>query len=384
MQAPKLLWTPEASPLVPRQMDAFRALISKKYDLKLGQSGSFRRVRRPAERVGIADSYEELHQWSISEPERFWEEIWGFTNVISSAPWDSVLDTTVKMDAIPKWFRGAKLNWAENQLRRTDSKVALIEVSEPMAGEALSYDRISYAELYHRVYLVSLALRKLGLKENEVFGYYGPTSSASVILLLAVNSIGAIWSSAAADFGAVGVVERFSQLDLWGIVGVNAVRYNGKVLDQREKLETVVESLEKTRSEKLHVFVVDYLKEGKRVGEERMMLDELIALGQAEADRLGVVKGQEKIDFYQSDFSQPIFILFSSGTTGKVSLVLIHSFAPIPLRFCCTGLLLIRLRSRKRSCTELEGCYYNRRRSTYSTATSPSLPSSFTTRLRDG
>lgn len=267
------------------------------------------------------ECYEDLYRWSIAEVERFWEEIWEFTGVISSARWTSVLDTTVKMDAVPKWYSGARLNFSENLLRNRSEKDALIEVSEPMKGEPLSYDRISYNELYQRVSFVALALKTMGLKENMIFAFYGPTSSASVILFLAVNSIGAIWSSAAADFGAQGVVERFSQFGskLWGIAGVNAVRYNGKRLDQREKLETVVKVLAGGRNEPLRVIVVDYLKEGKRAGEERMMLDELIAVGRSEADRLGVTKGQEEINFYQGNFDQPAFILFSSGTTGKVS-----------------------------------------------------------------
>lgn len=160
------------------------------------------------------------------------------------------------------------------------------------------------------------------MKPNDILAYYGPTSIASVVLLLATTAMGAIWSSAAADFGPTGVSERFEQFGerLWGVVGVESVRYNGKTLGQREKLGKVVDGLRVGRERKLEVVLVDYLGEGLSVlGEGDIKFDELLEMGR----KLEESSGKKEIDFYQVDFDHPLWVLFSSGTTGKVSILVI-------------------------------------------------------------
>lgn len=133
------------------------------------------------------------------------------------------------------------------------------------------------------------------------------------------TSIGAIWSSSSADFGSAGVIERFEQFGekLWGIVGVESVRYNGKILGQREKLATVVDGLMAGRSQTLEVVIVDYLglgAESVRSEDGWRRWEDLIGLGET----LKKEKGGE-IEFAQLPFDHPLWCLFSSGTTGKVS-----------------------------------------------------------------
>lgn len=197
----------------------------------------------------------------------------------------------------------------------------------------MTYTHITYAELHAQVKAVAASLRELGLKPNSIVCFYGPTSAASVILLLAVTSIGAIWSSAAADFGSAGVLERFEQFvtpeaHLWGVVGVESVRYNGKTLDQRSKFDAVVDGLEKRRNEiqgqvnghavgsaassKLQVVVVDYLNEGKMkpLKEGWQTWNDFVNVGKTATE--------SELTFYQAPFDHPLWVLFSSGTTGKV------------------------------------------------------------------
>lgn len=270
------------------------------------------------------------------------------------------------MDSIPPWFKGAKLNWAENMLAagaKTPDKVAVVECSalllspslflsparrrrltsslagEPLLNSPLAYTRLTYRDLTRQVHTTTLALRALGLRPNSILVYYGPTSSTSLVLLLACAAVGAIWSSAASDFGAPGVLERFEQFlpsaeagagevderqkgELWGIVGCQSVVYNGKVLQQRGKLGSVVKGLEEAREArglegKLEVVLVDYLGEGygqEPVPEGWRTWDAFEKVGEEEK-----VKSQsEGIEYEQAGFDQPLWVLFSSGTTGKV------------------------------------------------------------------
>lgn len=286
---------------------------------------------------------------------------------------------------------------------RSNDKIALIETSrycsdtimskllrltkfsssdEPRLGESLAYSRLSYASLYTQVHHTILALQSLSLKPNDILAYYGPTSTASVILLLATSAIGAIWSSAAADFGSAGVLERFEQFGdrLWGIVGVESVRYNGKTLTQRKKFGEVVKGLNKVRGGKeLKVVLVDYLKEGvKDLTEEELpgviMWEDFLEMGK----KIGAGR-EEKIDFYQASFDHPLWCLFSSGTTGKVSLSITDS------SFIFRGAhVSALLQSQNQSFIALEECCFRARKSMYFMGISDLMMSSSTTLLPDG
>lgn len=263
---------------------------------------------------------------------------------------------------------------------------------EPPAGQDMTYAYTTYGELLSQVEAVATSLRELGLKPNSIVCFYGPTSAASVILLLAVTSIGAIWSSAAADFGSAGVLERFEQFvtpdaHLWGVVGVESVRYNGKVLDQRPKFEAVVEGLEKRRAEisgqanghsshkavpKLEVVVVDYLKEGnmKPLKEGWRSWDDFMAIGKKASTGKGLT-------FYQAPFDHPLWVLFSSGTTGKVRKYAGTTANPDKLTFTS-------LHSRNLSCTEPVACCCSRRKSMFCTEIWTPLLSTTTIPRQDG
>ncbi|SGY15511.1 BQ5605_C013g07389 [Microbotryum silenes-dioicae] len=301
MATAQMLWEPQN--VEQTQMYAFKKHIEGKYNVSL-------------------DDYAALHQWSIDNIPQFWEEVWEWTDrpVVASRKWDKVIDLTVPMQAIPAWFEGARLNWAENMLRpefRTSEKIALIQVVEPEPTAPLSYTRVSYASLYSIVHSTSLALSAKGLKPGDILGYYGPTSLASVVFCLAATSLGAIWSSAASDFGSKGVLERFEQFgdNLFGIVCVDGVRYNGKRIDQRKKVNEILEGLQKNRGERaLPVILVDYLQEGLPEPSQEGWTSELTLRSEGEETKR---KSGAEMKFYQTNFDHPLWVLFSSGTTGK-------------------------------------------------------------------
>ncbi|KAK4047329.1 hypothetical protein OIV83_005507 [Microbotryomycetes sp. JL201] len=300
----KLLWTPKN--VEHTQMFKFQQHIAQKYSVQL-------------------DNYESLQKWSTTNIAQFWQEVWSWGEPVkASKEADEVIELSVPMQDIPAWFTGARLNWAENMLqagRKTPGKVAIVECSEPAAGEPMEYTHITYESLLGQVHAVALSLRELGLKPNQILCYYGPTSAASLVLLLAATSIGAIWSSAASDFGANGVLERFEQFlaenddRLWGIVGVDSVRYNGKIISQRQKFDSVVDGLKKQikGGHDIAVIVQDYLGVGRQEPLKEGYRDwaDFVAVGEKQK-----AQGKELM-FEQVSFDQPLWVLFSSGTTGK-------------------------------------------------------------------
>ena len=174
-------------------------------------------------------SYTELYQWSIEHPEQFWLAVWQFCDVKASKSWDKVLVNPKQMPGA-KWFEGAKLNFAENLLRRRDDKVALVFRDENGARKTLSY-----AELYIQVAQLASAMRKAGIVTGDRVAGLLPNCPEAVIAMLATASIGAIWSSCSPDFGANAILDRFSQITPKLLFSVENYSYNGKTYDIREK-----------------------------------------------------------------------------------------------------------------------------------------------------
>jgi acetoacetyl-CoA synthetase len=205
----------------------------------------------------------------------------------------------------------------------------------------LSYKRFSHAQLYESVLHASLALQALGVGPTDRVAFYGPNCAECLVLTLATTSLGAIWSSAATDFGAQGVLERFVQIEPKVLISVNAVRYNGKVHPHEPKLREVVRGL----GPNTKVVIVPYLDEADSPKVEQdgwQDWEAFLDIGKKEAERTQ----RTEIEFYQAPFDHPLWILYSSGTTGKV-----HSFA-----FALARHPDYYAFSRKRSFTVPEGC----------------------------
>ncbi|ORZ01228.1 acetoacetate-CoA ligase [Syncephalastrum racemosum] len=293
---PKALWTPSAQGNT--EMDRFREHVNKKYNLQLS-------------------NYQELWQWSVTSIEDFWMTVWEYTNVIASHRGERVLDTSKRLDEIPKWFMDARLNFAENLLWcRSTEKIALVAT-----GEGHPRRKITYAELYDTVNRLATAMRACGIQKGDRVAAYIPNCAEAIVAMLAATSIGAIWSSTSPDFGTTGVLDRFTQIKPKILFSVNAVIYNGKKLDHTAKLEQVVEGLPSLERVVVVPFVSD-MPNGRPI-RNSVIWDDFLDSAKHQVPK--------DIIFEQLPFDHPGFIMFSSGTTGLPKCI-VHSGAGLLLQ----------------------------------------------------
>ncbi len=236
-----------------------------------------------------------IHQWSCENITDFWKEVWNFCNVKYSEPFHQVIDDDKKMPGA-KWFSGAKLNFAENLLSRKDDHKAIIFWGEDSVRRTLTY-----SELYEQVRRTAAGLKKLGVTKGDRVAAFMPNMPESIIGMLATASIGALWSSTSPDFGIKGVLDRFSQIKPKVIFAADGYYYKGKVFDSQEKLNGILKDLptiEKT-------ILVNYTDTADVSRVENAILYEDFA-----------VPTNEELTFEQLPFDHPLYIMYSSGTTG--------------------------------------------------------------------
>tara|TARA_B100001996_G_scaffold320225_1_gene264286 strand:- start:2781 stop:4667 length:1887 start_codon:yes stop_codon:yes gene_type:complete len=241
-------------------------------------------------------TYNEFYNWSINHINLFWKEFWDYSKIIYSNPYTQVIDNKNKMPGA-KWFKGSKLNFAENLLKYKDNKPAIYFKGEDKINKVLTYK-----ELYLNVERVSHALRKIGVKKGDRIAGLMPNIPESIICMLACASIGAIWSSSSPDFGKKGVLDRFSQIEPKVIFSSNGYYYNGKSFDTLEKLKMIISSLPSLEK----VVIIDYLNQDPKINN--------IKYGVKYSDFIS--KSPDPIKFEQLPFDHPLYIMFSSGTTG--------------------------------------------------------------------
>ncbi len=272
----KALWTPSTKRVQEANISRFMLLL--------------RQARDP----GIID-YDSLYRFSIDSPKAFWRAVWEFGGVVGSIGGREV----DKLEQMPgaSWFPEARLNFAENLLRYRDEHAALIFKSETGLTSTLSYRR-----LYSEVAAVAAALRDLGIQPGDRIAAYMPNLPETVIAMLATTSIGAIWSSCSPDFGINGVVDRLGQIQPRVLFCAAAYTYNGKQHDCLAKVAEIqkrIDSIEK-------VVVIPYV-------DDKPDLDQL---NNAVLLRDFKYKSFTAIEFERLPFNHPVYILYSSGTTG--------------------------------------------------------------------
>uniref|UniRef100_A0A7N9AZ59 Acetoacetyl-CoA synthetase n=1 Tax=Mastacembelus armatus TaxID=205130 RepID=A0A7N9AZ59_9TELE len=290
----KVLWYPDSKRNT--QMDKFRIQVNEDYGLNLA-------------------NYSDLYQWSVDSYPEFWAEVWRFCGVVSSKPYEEVVDVSKRISDVPEWFKGARLNYAENLLKHThQDKVALYAAKE--ANEEIV--KVTFGELRRDVALFAAAMRKMGVQTGDRVVGYLPNGIHAVEAMLAAASIGAIWSSTSVDFGVNGVLDRFSQIQPKLIFSVAAVVYNGKTHDHMEKLTSVVKGLPDLKK----VVVIPYARSKQDTDLSKIpnsvFIEDFLASGRGEADQF------PQLEFEQLPFNHPLFIMYSSGTTGAPK-CMVHS-----------------------------------------------------------
>ncbi len=181
--------------------------------------------------------YDDFHQWSVSRPEQFWQSVWSFCDVIGDMGNGPVLVDGKKMPGA-RWFPEAKLNFAENLLRRRDKTPAIVFWSEDRLKST-----VTYAELYSEVSRLAQALKAMGIRPGDRVAGYMPNVPGTVIAMLAATSIGAVWSSCSPDFGVQGVLDRFGQIEPRVLFSADGYFYNGKTIDLVPRLKEIVDGI---------------------------------------------------------------------------------------------------------------------------------------------
>ncbi|MGI8585484.1 MAG: acetoacetate--CoA ligase [Thermoleophilaceae bacterium] len=250
-----------------------------------------------AERGLSFAGYHDLWQWSVTDLEAFWGSIWSFFEVRASCPYERVLGSRSMPGAT--WFEGAKLSYAEHVFRgKPDDGVALGH-----ASELRERGEVTWAELRGQVARIAAGLRGLGVQRGDRVVAYMPNVPETLAAFLACASIGATWSSCSPDFGAKSVVDRFAQIEPKVLFAVDGYRYNGRDFD---RLDTVA-SLERAMPSLERTVVLPYLDDQPDLGrlERPLAWDELLASGEG-----------ARLEFEQLPFDHPLWVLYSSGTTG--------------------------------------------------------------------
>ncbi|KXS16134.1 acetoacetate-CoA ligase [Gonapodya prolifera JEL478] len=275
--SPEKLWTPSWS--TERNMDKFRLFINERFAIDLRD-------------------YHDLYTWSVTKIADFWESVWIWSKIKHSRSYEKVVEDA-PMQKIPKWFLGARLNFAENLLPYNDEHLAIIAT-----GEYGRTEKLTYSELRERVRVFAGALRAAGIGVGDRVCAYIPNCVEAIVGMLAATSLGAVWSSTSPDFGVAGVLERFSQVKPKVLITVNAIVYNSKHYDHLDKVRHVVDGL----TELSRVVVVPFV-EGKSTDlsgiKGATWLPDFLA-----------TSDDGPLIFEQLPPDQPVYIMYSSGTTG--------------------------------------------------------------------
>ncbi|TPX36706.1 hypothetical protein SmJEL517_g01202 [Synchytrium microbalum] len=278
----RVLWSPKAR--FPSELKQFQAYVEKRHALEHFLT------------------YEEFWQWSVDNLDAFWKAVWDYCEVTHSASPSEVLQTGVMMDEIPEWFKGARLNYAQNMLKYRDNHIAVIST-----GEQLTPHSLTYAELYDQVEKVAKSLRKCGVKVGDRVAAFLPNTEYAIICMLAASAVGAVFSGASPDFGVQGTLDRLGQIEPKVLFCTDTVFEDGRHQSQIDKLEVIVQGLPSLEHVVFCPFDGVIPEESFKVPKS-MSMDAFIQLS-----------AEDSAPFYfeQLPFDHPLVIMFTSGSTGK-------------------------------------------------------------------
>jgi acetoacetyl-CoA synthetase len=274
----KLLWKPSQERIENSNMYRFMNVINDKYHQNFSE-------------------YAPLHQWSIENIADFWETMWEFADIIASKPYDQVIDDVTKMPGA-RWFSGARLNYAQNLLRFRDDKVALI-----FKGEGQPSTKMTYGELYDEVARLAQSLKAAGVQAGDRVVGFMPNMPATIVAMLAATSLGATWSSCSPDFGIKGVLDRFGQIQPKILFTANGYSFKGKPVDSLSRIADILKQLPSIEK----VVVVPYTDQNADIS----TIPNAVHYKDFRSSKSGL-----EIEFEQLAFDHPLYVMYSSGTTG--------------------------------------------------------------------
>jgi len=278
----KLLWQPSREVIEKANITRYIDFVNKKYGLEIDPY---------AQRA-----YFKLYDWSIANIPTFWKSVWEFVSIKASRGFTQVVDDLSKFPGA-KWFVGAKLNFAENLLRYRDDHTAIISIREDGVTK-----KISYSELYDYVARLATSLREVGVSAGDRVCAYMPNLLETCIAMLAATSIGAAWASCGSELGTQAVTDRLGQLEPKVLFTADGYIYKGKYFDILEKAKKVVEAIPSLRK----VVVVPYAQEKPDIKDipNSVYYDDFLS-------------SKTSLTFEQVSSDHPLYIMFTSGTTGK-------------------------------------------------------------------
>lgn len=303
-----VLWTPDAKRIADSQIHRFQAWLSQTRDVH-------------------TQSYDELHAWSVAEVDTFWESVWEYFAVIGERGHGPVRTGTSVSDT--RWFEGARINFAENLLKQA----ALTPEAEAIVGlhETASRECLTWAQLRDQVGSLSRHLRTLGIGQGDTVSAVLPSLTQTVVALLATASVGAIWSVVNTDFGIDGIRDRFAQIEPTVLITIDVHEFNGSTHDQLERLPELLAALPSVR----HHILIDSAA-GRDTSAPPAEVVEIVvpsgAVPTGSTDRTTAAGGERTVvsvpytsiiaeasapKFDRVAFSHPLWVLYSSGTTGK-------------------------------------------------------------------
>ena len=275
----KLLWTPSEDRTRSANITRFMDFVNRK------QNKAFR-------------TYDELYEWSVDSISDFWAALWEFTGIKASKGYEQVVDDLKKFPGAG-WFPGARLNFAENLLRFRDDRLAFI-----FRGETQKSMTMTYGELYTTVARLAKSLRELGILPGDRIVGYMPNLIETVVAMLAATSIGAVWSSCATDIGPQAALDRIGQIEPKVLFTVDGYFFKGKTFSTLGNAAEISKELASLKK----VVVVSYV--GHKV--------DLSSIPQAvHYDEFLATEKAPDLEFEQLPFDHPVYIMFSSGTTGR-------------------------------------------------------------------